>query len=613
MDKLKYVKIENEDGSLSDNIPLGVDAENVDVTSADNSQNLADYISVNDGKINSINSQIDNLQDSSTSLSNQIKSLSSGSPKGSYATVSALKSANPETGVYVIQEDGHLYSWTKNGSDAIDLGVYQAVLLGDNVVSPDNIKDILKRGMLYSTGIINIDIYTNKITRTSDVFLITNNECLNINDAFPWDYSSIVGSNYSVYVNLYYNRNSNSFEINPISGIGFNEDLIFLGQFTRDISLSMKSSFINSNNCIYINNRKLSTIYGFPKNSRTVSLGVGKINISREGLLDKVEILENTMFDVGNGYITISSQSLEFNNTNNRELFVFYNLYNRTLSIRVVGDFNFFGYASVTASDDEILLFSFHASPTFNKVYCLGDLTIFTINGLRLGGYNYALEEDIIPTKGKKMNVLGDSITEGVGASSSPYTNTIKDILKLNTIRNYGISGSAITTRPSQPTHENDGFCQRFDDMSDDADIIFVLGGTNDYWTNVPLGTIDSNDPETFYGALNTLCVGLINKYPNAFITFGTPPKSWRTNGSFPNEQNSNGNTPEDFNKAIKEVCAKFTIPVLDLKHELGIDPEQNIHFSKFTSDGVHYNASGYGKIGKTISNFILSKYNIFE
>lgn len=187
MDKLKYVKIENEDGSLSDNIPLGVDAENVDVTSAGGSQNLADYISVNDGKINSINSQIDDLQDNNTSLSNQIKSLSSGSPKGSYATVSTLKSANPETGVYVIQEDGHLYSWTKNGSDAIDLGVYQAVLLGDNVVSPDNIKDILKRGMLYSTGIINIDIYTNKITRTSDVFLITNNECLNINDAFPWE------------------------------------------------------------------------------------------------------------------------------------------------------------------------------------------------------------------------------------------------------------------------------------------------------------------------------------------------------------------------------------------------------------------------------------------
>lgn len=126
MDKLKYIKIENEDGSLSDNIPLGVDAENVDVTSADNSQNLADYISVNDGKINSINSQINDLQDSDTSLSNQIKSLSSGSPKGSYATVNALKSANPETGVYVVTENGHIYSWTKDAESAVDLGIYQA-------------------------------------------------------------------------------------------------------------------------------------------------------------------------------------------------------------------------------------------------------------------------------------------------------------------------------------------------------------------------------------------------------------------------------------------------------------------------------------------------------
>ena len=34
MDKLKYVKIENDDGSLSENIPIGVDAENVDVSIA---------------------------------------------------------------------------------------------------------------------------------------------------------------------------------------------------------------------------------------------------------------------------------------------------------------------------------------------------------------------------------------------------------------------------------------------------------------------------------------------------------------------------------------------------------------------------------------------------
>lgn len=31
MDKLKYIKIENEDGSLSDAIPIGADAKNIDL------------------------------------------------------------------------------------------------------------------------------------------------------------------------------------------------------------------------------------------------------------------------------------------------------------------------------------------------------------------------------------------------------------------------------------------------------------------------------------------------------------------------------------------------------------------------------------------------------
>lgn len=176
MDKLKYVKIENEDGSLSDNIPLGVDAENVDVTSADNSQNLADYISVNDGKINSINSQIDNLQDNNTSLSNQIKSLSSGSPKGSYATVSALKSANPETGVYVVTENGHIYSWTKDGDEAIDLGVYQAVEIENNSVTPE-------KTSFLSTKIISDNIF-NKQDFTENSLISVTGKLLENNNGY---------------------------------------------------------------------------------------------------------------------------------------------------------------------------------------------------------------------------------------------------------------------------------------------------------------------------------------------------------------------------------------------------------------------------------------------
>lgn len=34
MDKLKYVKIEQEDGTLSENVPIGVEAQNVETGSA---------------------------------------------------------------------------------------------------------------------------------------------------------------------------------------------------------------------------------------------------------------------------------------------------------------------------------------------------------------------------------------------------------------------------------------------------------------------------------------------------------------------------------------------------------------------------------------------------
>lgn len=68
----------------------------------------------------------------------QIKELvgavASGSPKGVYATAAALKTANPETGVYIATSNGHIYSWTKNStSDPIDLGVYQAAEDSDTV------------------------------------------------------------------------------------------------------------------------------------------------------------------------------------------------------------------------------------------------------------------------------------------------------------------------------------------------------------------------------------------------------------------------------------------------------------------------------------------------
>lgn len=60
-------------------------------------------------------------------------------PKGTYATTSALINANPDTGVYIVTADGHIYSWTKNGGTAVDLGVYQSTGIADGSISLNKI------------------------------------------------------------------------------------------------------------------------------------------------------------------------------------------------------------------------------------------------------------------------------------------------------------------------------------------------------------------------------------------------------------------------------------------------------------------------------------------
>ena len=109
--------------------------------------------------------------------------------------------------------------------------------------------------------------------------------------------------------------------------------------------------------------------------------------------------------------------------------------------------------------------------------------------------------------KGKKINFLGDSITEGCGVSAKE--NTFIEILKekynLAEARNYGKGGTRIARQseikdPNEPRDKD--FLMRMWDMDPDADIVVVFGGTNDYGNGqAPLGTVDDTSIFTFFGA----------------------------------------------------------------------------------------------------------------
>ena len=116
--------------------------------------------------------------------------------------------------------------------------------------------------------------------------------------------------------------------------------------------------------------------------------------------------------------------------------------------------------------------------------------------------------------KNKKINFLGDSITEGVGTSGQEhiYLNILRESVGLAEARNYGISGTRYAiqkgtkSRPKDDYVDVNSFSERFDKMEDDADIIVVFGGTNDYGHgDAPLGKFSDCTPDTFYGACHYL------------------------------------------------------------------------------------------------------------
>ena len=212
--------------------------------------------------------------------------------------------------------------------------------------------------------------------------------------------------------------------------------------------------------------------------------------------------------------------------------------------------------------------------------------------------------------KGLKINFLGDSITEGHGSSSSEfnYVNVLKRNACLAEARNYGIGGTKITRKHTiDPNNRMDiDFNMRVDKMDDDADIIVVFGGTNDFGTPMPLGRSEDRDVYTFYGALHTLILSLIKKYVGKPIVFLTPLH--RLNEDAMQTLNPEGmkrNPLIDYVKAIREVCEIYSIPVLDMYKDSGMNGNIWAYCEKYMPDGLHPNDKGYAQIANKLQKFL--------
>lgn len=212
--------------------------------------------------------------------------------------------------------------------------------------------------------------------------------------------------------------------------------------------------------------------------------------------------------------------------------------------------------------------------------------------------------------KGKIINFLGDSITQGCGTSGGEviFTERIAAMCELKRANNYGIGGTrfARQKKPSDPIIFDEDFCKRCVDMDKEADINVVFGGTNDFGHgDAPIGTFEDRTPDTFYGACHYLMKTMIETYPDAVTVIVTPLHRM-------NEDSLRGdNKPEDvgnlktYVEIIKEVAEYYALPILDLYAMSGLQPHVWAIQSRLMPDGLHPNDAGHKVLADRMVGFL--------
>ena len=260
--------------------------------------------------------------------------------------------------------------------------------------------------------------------------------------------------------------------------------------------------------------------------------------------------------------------------------------------------------------------------------------------------YRYTLVDIYIPPKdskwkNKKWAVLGDSIT-GIDYSLPTWNQIISNDKDIE-LFNYGISGTTMAHKPHTDSSYDESMdrhlfdyafarldateigydridsstwetgncmCERYTKMIDDADLVTVMGGTNDY--EIPLGQESDTRTDTLYGGYKHLFEGLIKKYPTSTIAIFTPPQTsedYETNVmNVDNElDNSDITKPVSLQlrcEVMKRVAKKYGLPVLDLFNISGFNGVGD-RASLWYRDGVHPTNLGQEKLASIITEFI--------
>ena len=212
----------------------------------------------------------------------------------------------------------------------------------------------------------------------------------------------------------------------------------------------------------------------------------------------------------------------------------------------------------------------------------LFDKTIMAIGDSMVYGQNVGLPNTWLAKIGERTGA--NTINKGSnGAFMSNYP--------------YGISNPKYTSVYQKICNPDNVQGEYIDDETlNSCDYILIFAGTNDSNStnpSVPIGEVDSVDPLEFCGAMNCIIQKLYERVPTIKIGFITP------------YQKKDSTKRTDIISAIKNVCAKYSVPVFDNSLNGGLIFENEHQAQALTlGDNVHLNVLGH--------QYVSTKYEAF-
>lgn len=244
----------------------------------------------------------------------------------------------------------------------------------------------------------------------------------------------------------------------------------------------------------------------------------------------------------------------------------------------------------------------------FNSLFT--DIVNYVFSTIKQNNATYHLWDSIkkpIEFQNKTLSAFGDSITAGtaspglIDAGNNKYISQFCQLTGA-ILSDYAIGGSCIADNSEYSEQYATYKRIKYENYSD-TDIIWIAGGTNDWSTGKPLGTYNSTDVATFYGALRNMCEWLQTNRPNAIVIFVTPIPYTKPESEYPNHI-----APLDaYRSAIYDIATEYGFNVVD-GNSLGMPREQGNwnNYMCADSDGCHPTIQGHKLYARNLCTKLL-------